>query len=165
MSPRLATSETHRVGPTAGTATAPRPTIPYGRQTIDEEDIAAVVEALRAPAITTGPRVQQFEEAFAAAVGTAHAVAVSSGTAALHAALYAVGVGPADEVIVPPMTFAASANAAVFLGATPVFADVDPGTLLLDPEKAAAEQVSSVIARAVLGQPVSAVQHAAISSK
>src|SRR5262249_41543507 len=107
--------------------------LPYGRQWIDEDDVTAVVDVLRSDWLTTGPKVAEFEGAFAEAVGARHAVAVSSGTAALHAAVYAAGIGPGDEVIVPAMTFAATANAVVFQGGTPVFADVDPETLLLDP--------------------------------
>jgi len=118
---------------------ARRTLLPYGRQHIDEEDVAAVVEVLRSPLITTGAKVEEFEEALASAAGTAYAVAVSSGTAALHAAMYAVGVGPGDEVIVPAMTFAATANAVTFQGGKPVFADVDPATLLLDPAQAEAK--------------------------
>jgi len=76
--------------------------IPYGRQSIDEADIRAVDEVLRSDWLTTGPRVEDFEKAFARFVGAEHAVAVSSGTAALHAAVYALGIGPGDEVIVPP---------------------------------------------------------------
>jgi perosamine synthetase len=109
--------------------------IPYGRQTIDEEDIKAVVEVLRSDWLTTGPKVVEFEEAFAQYVGAKHAVAVSSGTAALHTAMYAIGIGPGDEVILPPITFAASANCVVYQGGTPVFSDVEPNTLLLDPDQ------------------------------
>lgn len=116
---------------------ARRAPLPYGRQQIDDDDIAAVAAALRDPLITTGPRVAAFEQAIAERVGAAHAVAVSSGTAALHAAMYALGIGPGDEVIVPALTFAATANAVVFQGGTPVFADVDADTLLLGPEQAA----------------------------
>ena len=100
--------------------------IPYGRQLIDESDIAAVVAVLRSEFLTQGPAVESFERAFAAKVGAAHAVAVNSGTAALHACLHALGIGPGDEVIVPPITFTATANCARFVGATPVFADVTP---------------------------------------
>jgi perosamine synthetase len=110
-------------------------TIPYGHQWIDEDDIAAVMNVLRSDWLTTGPGVGEFEEAFAGLVGSREAVAVSSGTAALHAAMYAADIGPGDEVILPPMTFAATANAVVFQGGTPVFADVDPDTLLIDPDK------------------------------
>lgn len=102
--------------------------IPYGRQSIDEEDIAAVVGALRSDFLTTGPTVGKFEDAVAAVTGGAHVVAVNSGTSALHAAYAAVGLGPGDEVIVPALTFAATANAAMYVGARPVFADVDQAT-------------------------------------
>lgn len=111
--------------------------LPYGRQEIGEADVAAVVEALKSDWLTTGPRVGEFERAFAAFCGAKEAVAVNSGTAALHAAMRALGVGPGDEVIVPAITFAASANAAVYEGATPVFADVEPDTLLIDPQSVA----------------------------
>lgn len=109
--------------------------IPYGKQWIDEDDIAAVVEVLRSDWLTTGPMVEKFEEAIANFVGAKYAVGVSSGTAALHAAMYAIGIGPGDEVIVPAMTFVATANAVVFQGGIPVFADVDPNMLLIDPAK------------------------------
>lgn len=111
--------------------------LPYGRQTIEPDDVAAVVDVLGSDWLTTGPKVTEFEAAFAAVTGTEQAVAVANGTAALHAAAYALGVGPADEVIVPAMTFAATANCVVFLGGKPVFADVEPDTLLLDPASAA----------------------------
>ncbi len=107
--------------------------IPYGRQSISDEDIQAVVDVLRSDWLTTGPMVDAFEKSFARKFGISRAVAVSSGTAALHAAMYAAGIGPGDEVIVPTMTFAASANSIVFQGGRPVFADVDPDTLLMDP--------------------------------
>ena len=100
--------------------------IPYSRQTIDEDDIKAVVDILRSDWLTTGPKVADFEQAVADYVGAKYAVAVSSGTAALHAAMYAIGIKSSDEVIVPPMTFAASANCVVYQGGTPVFSDVDP---------------------------------------
>ena len=87
--------------------------LPYGRQSIDEDDIAAVVEVLRSDWLTTGPAVDSFEQAFAATTGAAHAVAVSSGTAALHAAVHTVGLAPGDEAIVSPMTFAATTNVGV----------------------------------------------------
>jgi perosamine synthetase len=111
--------------------------LPYGRHEIDEDDIAAVARVLRSDWLTSGPSVPEFEAAVARVAGTAHAVAVSNGTAALHAAMFALGIGPGDEVIVPPMTFAATANAVVYQGGIPVFADVNPETLLLDPVKAA----------------------------
>ncbi len=112
--------------------------LPYGRQTIEDADVAAVEAVLRGDWLTTGPTVAAFEEAFADFVGARFAVAVNSGTAALHAMMFALGIGPGDEVIVPAITFAATANAALYLGARPVFADVEPDTLLLDPASAAA---------------------------
>ena len=98
----------------------------------------AVVEALCSGWLTTGPRVAQFERGFAEFCGAAHGVAVNSGTAALHAAMRAIGVGSGDEVIAPAITFAASANVAVYEGARPVFADVEADTLLIDPAAVAA---------------------------
>src|SRR6202140_1447146 len=89
--------------------------LPYGRQSVDDADIEAVVEVLRSDWLTTGPKIAEFESAFAASVGAAFAVAVSSGTAALHAAAFAAGVGPGDEVITTPLTFVASANCARYL--------------------------------------------------
>lgn len=109
--------------------------LPYSRQTIGEDDVQVVTETLRSDWLTTGPKVEEFEQAFASFVGAKEAVAVSSGTAALHGAFSALGIGNGDEVIVPAMTFAATANAAVFLNGTPVFVDSDPGTLLIDPAK------------------------------
>jgi perosamine synthetase len=134
-----------------------RPTLlPYGRQSIDEADVEAVVRALRSERVTTGPLVDEFERRLAGRVGAAHAVAVSSGTAALHAAMFAAGVGPGDEVIVPPLTFAATANAACYLGATPVFADVRRDTLNLDPAAAAAAvtpRTRAIVTVDFAGQP------------
>src|SRR2546425_12382306 len=135
---------------------APPQIIPYGHQWIDEDDIAAVTEPLRSDWLTTGPAVERFERAVAEFTQARHAVAVSSGTAALHAAMYAIGVGTGDEVIVPPMTFAATANAVVFQGGTPVFADVDPGTLLLDPvqaEQKITARTKAIVAVDYAGQP------------
>jgi perosamine synthetase len=109
--------------------------LPYGLHSIEEDDVAAVAAALRDPWITQGPRVAAFERAVAERVGARHGVAVSNGTAALHAAVFAAGIGPGDEVIVPPLTFAATANAVAYLGATPVFADVRADTLTLDPAR------------------------------
>jgi len=106
--------------------------IPYGRQVIEDDDVAAVVEVLRSDWLTTGPLVGRFEAAFSDFVGAAHAVAASSGTAALHLAMLAAGIGPGDEVIVPALTFAASANCARYVGATVRFADVRADTLTVD---------------------------------
>jgi len=109
--------------------------LPYGRQSVDEADIAAVVEVLRSDWLTTGPKVAEFEEAFAVRVGAAHAVSFSSGTAALHAAASVAGLKAGEEAITTPMTFAATANCVLYQGATPVFADVRGDTLNIDPEQ------------------------------
>lgn len=130
--------------------------IPYGKQSIDEEDIQAVVEVLRSDWLTTGPKVNEFEKVFADCVGAKEAVAVSSGTAALHAAMFALGIGPDDEVIVPTMTFAATANCVVFQGAIPIFVDVDPDTLLISPDQVAGRLTSrtkAIIAVDYTGHP------------
>jgi UDP-4-amino-4,6-dideoxy-N-acetyl-beta-L-altrosamine transaminase len=112
--------------------------LPYGRQSITEQDIQAVVDTLRSDWLTTGPKIGEFEEAFAVWVGAKHAVSFSSGTAALHAAAFAAGLKPGDEAITTPLTFAATANCVLYQGATPVFADVLVDTLNLDPEQASA---------------------------
>ena len=109
--------------------------LPYGRQTIDADDISRVVDVLRSDWLTTGPAVEQFEQAFADAVGAKEAVAVSSGTAALHAAVFAAGIGPGDEVITTPITFAATANVVAYQRGTVVFADVQRDTLNIDPKE------------------------------
>jgi perosamine synthetase len=109
--------------------------LPYGRQSIGEDEIQAVVDVLRSDWLTTGPKVAEFEEAFAAWVGAKYAVSFSSGTAALHGAAFAAGLKPGDEAITSPMTFAATANCVLYTGATPVFADVSDDTLNLDPAK------------------------------
>ncbi len=130
--------------------------LPYGCQWIEEDDIAAVVEVLRSGWLTTGPKVEEFEAVFSEFVGANYAVAVSSGTAALHAAMYAIGIEPDDEVIVPPITFAATANAVVFQGGVPVFVDVREDTLLLDPEKvesALSPRTKAIIAVDYTGHP------------
>jgi perosamine synthetase len=111
--------------------------LPYGHQSIDEDDVRAVVEVLRSDWITTGPKVAEFEEAFAEYVGARYAVSFSSGTAALHGAAFAAGLGPGDEAITTPMTFCATANCVLYQGARPVFADVCPDTLNIDPEEVA----------------------------
>jgi len=131
--------------------------LPYGRQSIDEDDIQSVVDVLRSDWLTTGPKINEFEEAFAARVGAKYAVAYSSGTAALHGAAFAAGLKPGDEAIVPPLTFAATANCVLYQGARPVFVDVCSDTLNLDPEKFA-ERISANT-RAVL--PVDYAGHPA----
>jgi perosamine synthetase len=130
--------------------------LPYGRQEITDADVKAVVEALVSGWLTTGPRVCEFEQAFASHLGAREGVAVNSGTAALHCAMRAIGVGPGDEVIVPAITFAASANAALYEGAKPVFADVKSETLLIDPASVAARITSAtraIVAVDYAGQP------------
>ncbi|CCO23598.1 UDP-4-amino-4,6-dideoxy-N-acetyl-beta-L-altrosamine transaminase [Maridesulfovibrio hydrothermalis] len=122
--------------------------IPYGKHIIDDDDIAEVVKVLKSDWLTTGPAVTDFEKAVADYTGCGEAVAVSSGTAALHAAMYSLEIKPGDEVIVPPITFAASANCVVYMGATPVFADVEAETLLIDP--AAVEQQITPATKAVV---------------
>ena len=130
--------------------------LPYGRHTVADEDVAAVVASLRSGWLTTGPVVAEFERAVAAVVGAPHAVAVNSGTAALHSAVAAAGIGPGDEVVTSPLTFVASANAVLYRGGVPVFADVRADTLTLDP--VAAEMLVTPRTRALLpvdfaGQP------------
>jgi UDP-4-amino-4,6-dideoxy-N-acetyl-beta-L-altrosamine transaminase len=111
--------------------------LPYGHQSIGEEDIEAVVAVLQSDWITTGPKVIEFEEALAGRVGAKHAVAFSSGTAALHGAAYAADLKPGDEAITTPMTFCATANCILYQGATPVFADVTADTLNINPDEVA----------------------------
>src|SRR5213594_288972 len=108
--------------------------LPYAHQTIDSGDIAAVGEALSSSLITQGPTLERFERALAGRARVKHAVAFSSGTAALHGACWAAGLGPGDRAITTPLTFAATANAVVYQGARPVFADIDGATLNVDPD-------------------------------
>jgi perosamine synthetase len=131
--------------------------LPYGRQSIEESDIRAVVEVLRSDWLTTGPKVEGFEEAFAARVGAKHAVSFTSGTAALHAAAFAAGLKSGDEAITTPLTFAATANCVLYCGATPVFADVSADTINIDPGQIAARITGKT--RAVL--PVDYAGHPA----
>jgi UDP-4-amino-4,6-dideoxy-N-acetyl-beta-L-altrosamine transaminase len=115
-----------------------RPTLlPYGRQSIDDSDIEAVVQTLRSDWLTTGPKVAEFEEAVAAFVDARYAVAFSSGTAALHAAAFTAGLRSGDEAITTPLTFAATANCVLYQEATPIFADIEPETLNIDPDQVA----------------------------
>ncbi|SHN66244.1 UDP-4-amino-4,6-dideoxy-N-acetyl-beta-L-altrosamine transaminase [Desulfovibrio litoralis] len=144
------------------------PFIPYGKQWIDEDDISAVVEVLRSDWLTTGPKVTEFENAVAAFCGAKHAASYANGTAALHGALFALGIKKDDEVIVPTLTFAASSNAVLFLGAKPVFADVDPDTLLIDPKKIEAlitPKTKAIIGVDYAGQPCDWVALQAIAKK
>jgi len=109
----------------------PQPFLPYGRQTISEADIAAVVEVLRSPFLTQGPAVPAFEQAVAAKVGAHHGVAVNSATSALHIACLALGLGPGDRLWTSPITFVASANCGRYCGAEVDFVDIDPATALM----------------------------------
>jgi perosamine synthetase len=132
------------------------PFLPYGRQEIADADVKAVVEALCSGWLTTGPRVSEFEKAFAGHCGASEGVAVNSGTAALHCAMRALRLQPGDEVIVPAITFAASANAALYERAVPVFADIEPDTLLIDPASVAAQitkRTRAIVAVDYAGQP------------
>jgi len=143
-------------------------TLPYGRHDISAQDIEAVVEVLCSDWLTTGPMVEAFEKAVVDFVGVRDAAAVSTGTAALHAMIHALGIGPGDEVIVPPLTFAATANAVVYTGATPVFADVCPDTLLLDPEQVVrliTARTKAVVAMDYGGQPCDYWQLQAIAER
>lgn len=127
----------------------------YGRQWIDEEDVKAVSEVLTSDFVTCGPKVAELERALAEYTGAGYAVAVSNGTAALHCACIAAGIGPGDEVITTPLTFAASANCALYCGAQPVFADVDPKTYNIDPasiESHITEKTKAVVAVDFTGQ-------------
>ncbi len=130
--------------------------LPYSHQTVDEQDVQSVVEVLRSDWLTTGPKVAEFERCLADTVGAVDAVSVSSGTAALHTAMFALEIGPGDEVIVPAITFASTANAVLFQGGRPVFADLNPDTLLLDPERVEAmitPKTKAIIAVDYAGQP------------
>ena len=130
--------------------------LPYGHQCIDEDDIKAVVDVLHSDWLTTGPKVAEFEKRFAEMVGAKYAVAVNSGTAALHAAAFAAGIGPGDEVITTPVTFAASANCVLYCGGRPLFADVEADTLLLDPscvKSKVSPKTKAIIAVDYAGQP------------
>ena len=130
--------------------------IPYGKQTIDQDDIQAVVDVLKSDFLTTGPKIAEFEQTVAGYVGAKYAVAISNGTSALHAACFAAGIGPGDEVITTPLTFAASANCVLYCGGTPVFADVDPKTYNIDPEdirRKITDRTKAIIAVHLAGQP------------
>ncbi len=127
----------------------------YGRQYIDEDDIASVVSVLKSDFLTCGPKISELENALCQIGGASYATVVSSGTAALHCACLAAGIGPGDEVIVPPITFAASANCVLYCGATPVFADIDPDTWEISPkeiEQKITSKTKAVIAVDYTGQ-------------
>lgn len=130
--------------------------IPYGRQSIDEDDIQAVVEVLRSDYLTTGPMVDAFEKLVCEYTGAKYAVAIANGTAALHAACFAAGIEPGDEVITTPITFAASSNSVLYCGGTPVFADVNPITYNIDPDdvrRKITDKTKAIIPVHFTGQP------------
>ena len=142
--------------------------LPYGHQSIDEDDIQAVVEVLRSDWLTTGPKVGEFEEAVAEIVGAKHGVAFSSGTAALHGASFAAGLGPGDEAITTPFTFCATANCVLYMGATPVFADVSSDTLNIDPDEVAARispRTKAILPVDYAGHPVELDEILAMADK
>ena len=152
----------------------PRPFIPYGRQTITEADIAAVVEVLRSPFLTQGPAVPAFEQAVAAKVGARHGVAVNSATSALHIACLALGLGPGDWLWTSPVTFVASANCGLYCGAQVDFVDIDPRTYNLCPQalehkliaaQAAGRLPKVVVAVHLCGQPCDMVAIHALSQR
>jgi perosamine synthetase len=130
--------------------------LPYGRQSVGEGDIQAVVEVLRSDWLTTGPKIGEFEERFAARVEAGYAVSFSSGTAALHGAAFAAELGPGDEAITTPLTFCATANCILYQGATPVFADVSRDTLNLEPAEVSRKlnsRTKAVVAVDYAGHP------------
>ena len=142
--------------------------LPYGHQSIDEDDVQAVVNVLRSDWLTTGPKVGEFEEAFAARVGAKYAVAFSSGTAALHGAAFAADLKSGEEAITSPLTFAATANCMLYQGALPVFADVCADTLNLDPDRFAeriTQKTRAVFPVDYAGHPADLDAISAIASK
>ena len=142
--------------------------IPYGRQSIDEKDIEAVVKVLKSDFLTTGPVIEEFEHKVAEYAGAKYAVAIANGTAALHAACFAAGIGEGDEVITTPITFAASANCALYCGAKPVFADIDAKTCNISPqeiESKITERTKAIIPVHFAGQPCEMDEIHAIAKK
>lgn len=131
--------------------------IGYGRQYIDDADIAAVIETLKSPELTCGPKIEELEKKLCEVTGAEYAVAVSNGTAALHIAAMAAGIGEGDEVIVSPITFAASANSVLYCGGKPVFADINPHTYNIDPasiREKITEKTKAIVAVDFTGQAV-----------
>ncbi|MDH3583171.1 MAG: DegT/DnrJ/EryC1/StrS family aminotransferase [Phycisphaerae bacterium] len=142
--------------------------IPLSAPDITEAEVAAVVDALRSQRLSIGPRQVRFEELVAERCGCRHAVAVSSGTAGLHLTLLALGVGPGDEVITTPFSFIASANSILYCGATPVFVDIDPVTLNLDPDRTEAaitDRTKAILAVEAFGNPAGLDQVAAVAAR
>lgn len=142
--------------------------IPYGRQSINEQDIEAVVNVLKSDYLTTGPKIAEFERKVADYTGAKYAVAIANGTAALHAACYAAGIGEGDEVITTPITFAASSNCVLYCGGTPVFADINPETYNIssvDIERKITSKTKAIIAVHFTGQPCEMEQIHEIADK
>ncbi len=142
--------------------------IPYGRQTIDQNDIDAVTEVLKSDWVTQGPSIQRFETALCDYSGAKYAVAVSSGTAALHCSMYALGIGAGDEIITSPITFAASGNCVLYLGGTVRFVDIKPDTYCIDYrklEEAITPRTKAIIAVDFTGQPCDMDEINAIAQK
>lgn len=130
--------------------------IPYGKQFIEDDDIQAVIDVLKSDYVTTGPRVAEFENAMQRFTGAKYAVAVSSGTAALHCIMFALDICQGDEVIVPCMTFAASSNSVLYQGGTPVFSDIFPNTMLISPDSVRSlitKRTKAILAVDYAGQP------------
>ena len=142
--------------------------ISYGCQSLDDEDIEAVIETLRSPLLTQGPKVIEFEQAIADYIGVKYAVVFCNGTAALHGACYAAGIGHGDEVITSPITFAASANCVRYVGGTVVFADIDAQTYNIDPVQIRAnitDNTKAIIPVDFTGQPVDMDEIMAIANE
>ena len=142
--------------------------IGYGHQYIDEADIQAVVDVLKSDFLTCGPKIEEAEKKLCDITGAKHAVLIANGTAALHAMIFAAGIGPGDEVITTPLTFAASANCALYCGARPVFADINPETYNIDPqsiEEKITDKTKAVVAVDFTGQAVEADKIRAICDK
>ena len=142
--------------------------VPLSQPSINDDDIAAVLAVLRTPSLSMGPRVRDFERAVAEYVGTAKAVAVNSGTSGLHLCLAAEGIGPGDEVVTTPFSFVASANCALYQGARPVFADIDPLTLNIDPDRVEAAitpRTRAMVIVDIFGQPAPIEDLTAISDR
>ena len=142
--------------------------LPYGHHAIEQEDIEAVVKVLRSEWITQGPKVEEFENAVADYCGAKYGVASSSGPAALHVACAAAGLGPGDEAITTPLTFVATANALVYCGAKPVFADIRADTLNIDPaevERLITPKTKTIIPVDFAGQPADLDQFLLLADK
>lgn len=149
-------------------STSTRMHVPLSRPSIDEDDVASVLEVLRSPSLSLGPKVRAFERAMAAYAGTAEAVAVNSGTSGLHLCLAAADIGPGDEIVTTPFSFVASANCALYQGATPIFADIDPHTLNIDPAQVDARvtaRTRAIVSVDVFGQPAPVEDLAAIAMR